>query len=203
LSTIYVHNSGERINLIYGLTAVEAKSLMSKGYEKALNVLVEDNVAHAILTELLRRINPNLLATIGIYPAGGADTLRTTIRTVSEAGLRVAVVLDVTNSPHLRKIIEVARYTASREGTVREPRCSSLRSGYLWPESTGFLCSPHWCESPRMVREIGTAIGRGRLALTWELARYMREACQKLKRLPFHNNYRKRVERETLPKAPH
>ena len=99
LSTIYVHNAGERINLIYGLTAVEAKSLMSKGHEKALNVLVEDTVAHAILTELLRRINPNLLATLGIYPAGGADTLRTTIRTVSEAGLRVAVVLDADQQP--------------------------------------------------------------------------------------------------------
>jgi len=56
---------------------------MSKGYEKALNVLVEDNVAHRILTELLRRINPNCWRTIA-STAGGADTLRTTIRTVSE-----------------------------------------------------------------------------------------------------------------------
>jgi hypothetical protein len=100
LSCVYVHNSLKGIRVIYGLTSVEAKSLMSKGYEKALNILVEDVVAKAVLTEVVRRINSGVLDTIGIYAAErGAGDLKAAIRTIKEAGLPVAVVLDGDQAP--------------------------------------------------------------------------------------------------------
>lgn len=96
LSTVYIHNSQNNgVGLVYGLTAVEAKSLMSKGHEKALNVLVEDDVAQAILTEIVRRVNPTALGMMAIYIGGGAETLKTSIRTIAQAGLPLAVVLGV------------------------------------------------------------------------------------------------------------
>lgn len=106
LSCVYVHNSIKGISVIYGLTSVEAKSLMSKGYEKALNVLVEDGAAKAVLTEIVRRISPGALSTMGIYAAErGAADLKAAIRTIAEAGLAVAVVLDGDQVPNPKENI--------------------------------------------------------------------------------------------------
>jgi predicted ATPase len=94
LSIVYVHHADERINLVYGLTAAQARSLMSKGSTKALNILVEDTVAKAVLTEILRRVDNTLLPIFDIYPAGGQAELKTTMKTIGSSNFPIAAVLD-------------------------------------------------------------------------------------------------------------
>lgn len=91
---IYLHSSEKGVEPVCGLTAAQAKSLMTKGHERALHVLVEDSVAKSILAELIRTIDGTFLATLGIYAAGSAPILVGTVKTLRDTGLAVAVVLD-------------------------------------------------------------------------------------------------------------
>ena len=94
LSLIYLQNTVTGICPIIGLTPMQAKSFMSLGHVKALVVLVEDVCAEAVLQELLRRFNPDFLRTLEIVPAGDAQTIGVTARTLSRTGTRVAAVRD-------------------------------------------------------------------------------------------------------------
>ena len=58
-SRLYLHRTSTGIDLIPRLTASQAKSLMSGGMVKALYVLVEDDCAKSILTEIIRLIDFN------------------------------------------------------------------------------------------------------------------------------------------------
>lgn len=93
-SRVYLHSGPNGIDVIRGLTAVEANSLMTKGHDKALQILVEDEVALAILTEMLRKGDGTLLSTVGIHAAGGASEISAAIKTIAATGLPIAAVLD-------------------------------------------------------------------------------------------------------------
>lgn len=93
-SRVYLNRTGASIVPIAGLTASQAKSLMSQGHVKALHVLVEDECAKSVLTEIIRRIDPDFLRCIAIYPVGNADTVAKTVRTLKDTGLHVAAVRD-------------------------------------------------------------------------------------------------------------
>ena len=68
---------------------------MTDGATKALSVLVEDECARAmIVRELLRRVDPDFLRTVGIYAGGDAGSLANTARVLRDTGLSVAVVRD-------------------------------------------------------------------------------------------------------------
>lgn len=82
------------VDPIVGLTALQANSLMADGKVKALNVLVEDPTAKAILSEILRRGDRALLRTIGITPAGDCDLIGRTVKALKDTGLPVAAVRD-------------------------------------------------------------------------------------------------------------
>lgn len=93
-SRIYLHSTPAGIEPINGLTALQAKSLMAQGREKALHVLVEDSAGKAILTEMLRKADPTFLATAAVNIGGSCSTIKTTIKTLQSSGLPVAAVLD-------------------------------------------------------------------------------------------------------------
>lgn len=94
-SRIYLARAGSGgVDPIPGLTAQQAKSLMSDGMVKALVALVEDNVARAILSEILRRGDATFLRTVGIHAAGDSDLLGRTVRALKNTGLPVAAVRD-------------------------------------------------------------------------------------------------------------
>lgn len=93
-SRIYLNRGSSGIEPIPGLTSQQAKSLMAGGHVKALHVLVEDNCAKAILSEIIRRIDSNFLRSVGIHPVGDADTIAKTVRTLNATGLPVAAVRD-------------------------------------------------------------------------------------------------------------
>ena len=93
-SRVYLHSGAGGIEVVCGLTALEAKSLMTRGHEKALHILVEDDVADAILRELLRKVDSAFLSTTAIYVAGVSSELTGAIKTIRATGLPVAAVLD-------------------------------------------------------------------------------------------------------------
>jgi hypothetical protein len=79
--------------------------LMSEGYDKALTIIVEDSVARTVLTELLRTHDPYFLKSVHIaigrfekprngVQDSGKEAIRRVMRTLSEAGLKMAAVLD-------------------------------------------------------------------------------------------------------------
>ena len=94
-SRLYLmRDATDSIRCLAGLSAAEARSLMTDGATKALSVLVEDECARAILRELLRRVDPGFLRTAGIYAGGGADSLAKTAGVLRATGLSVAIVRD-------------------------------------------------------------------------------------------------------------
>lgn len=94
-SRLYLsRDSTDSIHCLTGLSAAEARSLMTGGATKALTVLVEDECARAIVRELLRRVDPGFLKTTGIYGGGDAASLAKTARVLRDTGLSVAIVRD-------------------------------------------------------------------------------------------------------------
>jgi predicted ATPase len=63
-SRVYLHRNDTGISVIKGLTASQANSLMTDCYKHALNVMVEDDVAKEVLSEIIRKIDSNFLSTL-------------------------------------------------------------------------------------------------------------------------------------------
>lgn len=93
-SRIFINRTDRGIKPIMGLTALQAKSLMSGGNEKALYILVEDKCAQLILRQIIQRIDRYFLQSVGIYPAGDSDVIAKTVKSLKETGLPVVAVRD-------------------------------------------------------------------------------------------------------------
>lgn len=94
LARIYLYQDAGLLCQIQGLTASEATSLMTEGHDKALNVLVEDDCAKAIVTEMIRRHDSSFLKTISVTSAGDYNSIRAAMRCLNDSGIQVAAVLD-------------------------------------------------------------------------------------------------------------
>lgn len=93
-SRVFVDRHDDGVRLLPGLSSAEALSLMSQGNVKALTVLVEDEVGCALLREILRRGDSDLLNSTGIFVGGGATEIKLAMNTLAGAGLRLAAVRD-------------------------------------------------------------------------------------------------------------
>ena len=94
-SRLYLmRDESHSIRCVTGFSAAQARSLMTDGVTNALSVLVEDECARAIVRELLRRVDPSFLRTVGVYIGGDAGSLANTARALRDTGLSVAVVRD-------------------------------------------------------------------------------------------------------------
>jgi len=94
VSRVYIDQTTAPSRLIKGVSASQAVSLMSAGHTKALTVLVEDDIAQSILTELIRKRDPQFLQTIAIQSVGDRDTLQTIGRSLGSLGIPLVVVRD-------------------------------------------------------------------------------------------------------------
>jgi predicted ATPase len=93
-SILYLKRSSGGIEIIPGITPMQAKSMMTEGHLKALDVLVEDQCAASVLREILLRAGPDFLNCVGITQVGGAETIQTTMGALKKTGLTVAAVRD-------------------------------------------------------------------------------------------------------------
>jgi predicted ATPase len=104
-SLVHLTYHNNSIKPVSGLLSSQAESLMSEGFDHALVVIVEDEAAEIVLSELMRAHDPHFLSTVRIAIAGlkrsdgqieasGSAAIIQAIKTFSSAGLKVAVVLD-------------------------------------------------------------------------------------------------------------
>ena len=105
LSSIYLHKIPQGIETIPGLPPAQAVSLMAEGSDRAITLLVEDDCAKIVLSEILRHFDSTFLASVriavagykddsGEYVGGGKDAITRAMGALANAGLRVAAVLD-------------------------------------------------------------------------------------------------------------
>lgn len=98
-SRVFLKRDTKGVTPIPGMTSMQMASLLSEGHDPALHILVEDECAKAILQELLRPVDPDLLSTVSIAIAGGADLIKQTLKGLKKTGLSVAAVLDGDQTP--------------------------------------------------------------------------------------------------------
>jgi hypothetical protein len=72
---------------------------MTGGHDSALVVLVEDCCAKAILSELLRKADNQLLRSIQIHEGGSCTEIKTTMACLAHSQMNIACVLDGDQSP--------------------------------------------------------------------------------------------------------
>lgn len=95
VSRIHLHPRNDGITPIPGLTAQEARSLMTEGHHPALTILVEDECAAVVLSEVLRRFDEPFRRTVRLVPAGDADTIGRAARAVADVrGVPLVAVRD-------------------------------------------------------------------------------------------------------------
>ncbi len=82
------------VKIIDRVSAYRAKSLLSNGHTHALEVLVEDRFAKALLIEVLRQKAPELIASIGIYAVGDANAVRQLTEYLINVGHRAIAIRD-------------------------------------------------------------------------------------------------------------
>src|SRR5579859_251760 len=80
---IYIDRSTGNIRPINGLSSAQAASLMANAATKALQILVEDPVGKAVLTEIIRRSDATFLRTVEIHSSGDKDALQRIMQTLS------------------------------------------------------------------------------------------------------------------------
>lgn len=93
-SRIYLDRSIVGLRPIKGITTAQAISLMTEGHDKALHILVEDEVAGAVLTEILRKADYAFLKSVKIHSTGDTKTIHSVMKALKDTGLPVAAVRD-------------------------------------------------------------------------------------------------------------
>jgi hypothetical protein len=115
---VYLARCDNTIKPLPGIGSRQAASLLTDGQEKSLTVLVEDLAAEIVLSELLRHYDAPFLSTVriaiarekregGKIDASGKDAIRNTMKTLSEAGLKIAAVLDGGEQQDVKRFIYV------------------------------------------------------------------------------------------------
>lgn len=93
-SRIFLDRRSASVYPVPGLTAMQAKSLMAEGLVKALNILVEDETAKAVLAAIIRRHEPALGTTWAIHIGGDKDRLASTVSCLKGTAIPLAAVRD-------------------------------------------------------------------------------------------------------------
>jgi predicted ATPase len=102
---LLVRDAQGNIQTLPGLASAQAASVMTDGHDKAITIVVEDDVARCVIAEIIASRKPHLLGTarivIGGYRddkgctvAGGKEAIAAALKTMRDSGLRVAAVLD-------------------------------------------------------------------------------------------------------------
>lgn len=93
-SRIYLKRENNSVVPVPGIGVRQAISLMDNMEIPALYILVEDDVAEAIVTELLRRHDDNLVKTVRVLIAGDKDKIQAMMAVFKDQKLPVCAVRD-------------------------------------------------------------------------------------------------------------
>ena len=93
-SRVFLHRTSTGIKQIPGVGVDQAASLLADQHKKALHILVEDDVAVHVVTELLRKHDPMFLKTIRITIGGDKQQIQRIMVVLREMGVQVCAVRD-------------------------------------------------------------------------------------------------------------
>ena len=93
-SRVYLHKSATGIAVLPGISVGQATSLLSGQFKTAIHILVEDDVAEHIVTELLRKFDPVFLKTVHFTRVGSKQDIQTVMKSVREMGIPACAVRD-------------------------------------------------------------------------------------------------------------
>lgn len=82
-----------------GLSAARARSMLSEGHHRELAVLVEDDFAKLLLTEMIRRIDRGLLRCVEIHDVGDKKAVRAGIQLLQRIGRPSVAIRDADVGP--------------------------------------------------------------------------------------------------------
>jgi len=77
-----------------GMSAAHGRSILSGGRDRALSILVEDGVAKLLLTEILRRLDPEMLRCVQILRVGDKKAVRSAVKLMERIERPCAAVRD-------------------------------------------------------------------------------------------------------------
>jgi predicted ATPase len=173
-SRVYFHWVDGNLTQIHGLTASQATSLMAEGYESALVVLVEDDCAEAVLSELLRKHDRQLLSSLRIHIGGSCTGLKTTMDCLADSEMNIACVLDADQSanPSQNVFTLPGRLPPEKEILLRPEVQAYLQDTYelVWTDfyaQNGLGSKNHHEWFPLLANRISVK----EEALIWDLAR--------------------------------
>lgn len=115
-SLVHLCRHNGNLQVLPGMASFQAESLMTEGHDKALTIIVEDEAAEIVLSELLRHHDSQFLKTVriavarlkhkdGKIEASGKDAIRQTMKTLSEAGAQISAVLDGDDTEDIRNSV--------------------------------------------------------------------------------------------------
>jgi hypothetical protein len=167
-----LHRTDQGVDSIPGLTAIEAKSLMARGEAKALTVLVEDDCARAILTEIVRRHDSAFLQSLHICVGGDKDKIRQTVVGLKQTSILIAAVRDGDKEGDASEnIFKLPGDRPPEEELFASPAIAELVKATYGLELDDFqteiseMDHHDWCE------RLADRVGGDKSNVTWELAR--------------------------------
>ncbi len=171
-SRIYLHRTNGGIDLIPGLMASQAKSLMAGGMVKALHVLVEDDCAKYILTEIIRRSDPAFLKTIAIYDLGDKDFIGKTVAKLQSTGIPIAAVRDADKlgNPN-QNIFKLPGSQPPEKEVFANAEVEKYLAANYGIKTTDFMASMRKVDHHDWFARLADAISLEESSLTCELAR--------------------------------
>jgi len=94
-SVVYLRREpGGAVSATTGLSTYQVDSYLHVHHKNDATICVEDDFAQALVTEVLRAADPDLLAGISFLTVGSHDNLRKTVPILRSAGLRALAVTD-------------------------------------------------------------------------------------------------------------
>jgi predicted ATPase len=171
-SRLYLEKSDSGIRVIPGLTAVEARSLMALGHQKALTVLVEDECAKAILSEIVRRHDLSFLQSLNVCVGGDKDSIRNTVVGLKKTTILIAAVRDgdKAGSPS-ENIFKLPGSLPPEKELFQAAAVETYVKDHYGLQLSDFRSEIDGVDHHSWCERLAVRIGADERALTWELSR--------------------------------
>lgn len=101
-SRIYLVRTADGVKILPCVSVDQAASLLADQFRPSLRVLVEDEVAEHIVTELLRQADPIFLKTIRFAQIGGSHEVQLVTKALIDMGVRSCAVRDADKGDNVR-----------------------------------------------------------------------------------------------------
>jgi len=98
-SRLLLHRDNDGVAVYQGLSSTRARALLSLGHQRDLVVFVEDGFAELLLSEMVRRVDQQLLNAINIEGVGDTKAVRNAVLLMQRIGKNSMAVRDADTGP--------------------------------------------------------------------------------------------------------